>query len=145
MGWFFFALASAVLFGLHYVFLERILQRIPISVVYVWGCIVPGIATAAYFWLTSRPIGPATIVQDRTTVFLFLGAQATLIAAGLCVLSAVSKSQNAALASLIQISYPLFIVAFSWLIYQEAKINALSIMGAVLIAAGVVLVSRAQA
>jgi drug/metabolite transporter (DMT)-like permease len=47
------------------------------------------------------------------------------------------QSKNATLASLIEISYPLFIILFAWLLFREHAINLSVVVGGGLIMIGV--------
>lgn len=49
-------------------------------------------------------------------------------------------AKNASLASLVEISYPLFVVLFTWIFFQEIEINSMSVAGAFLVISGVSLI-----
>ncbi len=57
--------------------------------------------------------------------------------AELCIGASITK-QNAEVSSLIEISYPLFIALFGLLFFQENNANGGTIVGGILIFAGVV-------
>ena len=52
--------------------------------------------------------------------------------------------KNATLASLIEISYPLFVALFAWLFFRQVHLNAMTLVGAGLILGGVAIVFLAN-
>ena len=48
--------------------------------------------------------------------------------------------KNASLSSLIEITYPFFIIMFSWVLFREMHMNLATSLGAVLIFAGVAII-----
>ena len=47
------------------------------------------------------------------------------------------SAKNPTLASLIEISYPIFVVVFAWLFFREMQLNAMTLFGGLLVLAGV--------
>ena len=60
-----------------------------------------------------------------------LGALMTYMAIG---------EKNATVASLIEISYPLFVILFTWLFFREVELNLMTAAGALLVLSGVSLI-----
>ncbi len=58
---------------------------------------------------------------------------------GLCIYHAIG-GRNATVASLIEISYPLFVALFAWLFFRELQINWQTALGGLLILSGVSIV-----
>jgi drug/metabolite transporter (DMT)-like permease len=50
------------------------------------------------------------------------------------------SAKNPTLASLIEISYPLFVVVFAWLFFREMQLNPMTICGGLLVIAGVAVI-----
>ncbi|MGH8046022.1 MAG: EamA family transporter, partial [Chthoniobacterales bacterium] len=48
--------------------------------------------------------------------------------------------KNATLASLIEISYPIFVAFFAWLFFRETQFNFMTIVGGALVMGGVIVV-----
>ncbi len=48
--------------------------------------------------------------------------------------------KNASLASLIEISYPLFVILFTWLFFREVELTVMTAAGALLVLSGVSLI-----
>lgn len=60
-----------------------------------------------------------------------LGALMTYLAIG---------GKNPTLTSLIEISYPLFVLLFTWLFFREVPLNIMAALGALLVLSGVALI-----
>ena len=60
-----------------------------------------------------------------------LGALMTYMAIG---------AKNPTLASLIEISYPLFVVLFTWLFFREFQLNLMSVVGGAFVISGVAMI-----
>ena len=50
------------------------------------------------------------------------------------------SDKNATLASLIEISYPVFVALFAWLLFRQVHLNASVLVGALLVFAGVAVI-----
>ena len=61
-----------------------------------------------------------------------LGAYLTYVAMG---------AKNPTLVSLIEITYPLFVVLFAWVFFREMQLNAVTICGGLLVLAGVAVIT----
>jgi drug/metabolite transporter (DMT)-like permease len=48
--------------------------------------------------------------------------------------------KNATLASLIEISYPVFVAIFAWLFFRETQFNLAAILGGVMIIGGIAVI-----
>ena len=84
-----------------------------------------------------------TIFSSKKLLWLVLAGTVTFIIAELCIgLSIVEK--NSTLAGLIETSYPIFIVLFSLLIFNENQVTPSTIIGGILIFAGLIVVALFQ-
>ena len=132
--WYIAALGAALSWGVHYPLVGFALQRISL-----FGVLM----------LTSIPILlllPFFYGQLTTDVQNFRGLsmteQAMISAIGLtsltgaaCVFLAIG-SKNATLASLIEISYPVFVALFSYLMFKQIHLNASAALGGLLVMVG---------
>ena len=132
--WYIAALGAALSWGVHYPLVGFALQRISL-----FGVLM----------LTSIPIlllVPFFSGQLTTDVQNFRGLslaeQAMISAIGLtslagaaCVFLAIG-SKNATLASLIEISYPVFVALFSYLMFRHVHLNASAALGGLLVMVG---------
>ncbi len=63
----------------------------------------------------------------------------TSVAGALLIYMAIGE-KNATLASLIEISYPLFVAFFAWVFFREVQINLATVLGGAMILGGVAVV-----
>jgi drug/metabolite transporter (DMT)-like permease len=68
--------------------------------------------------------------------WLVLGSVAVYVGANIFILLA-TKSKNATMAAMVEITYPLFTALFAWLLFKEVQVNAGTAAGAFLILSGV--------
>lgn len=52
------------------------------------------------------------------------------------------EAKNASLASMIEISYPLFVVVFTWIFFKEIQLGGMTFLGGILVIAGVFLIIK---
>ena len=65
-------------------------------------------------------------------------------AAGLLIFLSIG-AKNATLASLIEVTYPIFTAFFAWLLFRQATLNTATVIGAAFIFLGVLIVAQANA
>ena len=138
--WFVLSLIAALFWGLNYVSAERLLGKISaftLVTLELLGTLVAmlilGIARGSF--LTDA----RTISNDHTLwAFLVLSVGSFALGNLAIVLSVAAK--NATLAGLVEISYPLFIVLFSWLLLGTTHLTRPVLLGAALILAGVTVI-----
>ena len=138
--WFVYALMASVLWGINYALAEKIGQRISlislITVEMALGALVLGL----WGYCTSLKPDLDTLWTNKplmTLTFIEIGVM--LLANVAIVLSIQSK--NATSAGLVELSYPLFIILASWVLFHEHHLNLPIIIGSAFIAAGVICVS----
>jgi drug/metabolite transporter (DMT)-like permease len=76
--------------------------------------------------------------QKSTYIWTLIMAVTTILANFMIVMSISTK--NATMASLVEISYPVFTVIFAWLILRELQMNMYGAAGGLLIFAGIALI-----
>jgi drug/metabolite transporter (DMT)-like permease len=136
--WYVTALAAALVWGVHYPLIDYALKRISVFSVLLLTAI-PILLLAPFFGRTLlvdyhalRSLGGG----ERTTVLAL--ALTSLLGSALLFVSIAGK--NATLASLIEISYPVFVALFAFLMFREIQFNASVLAGAALVFAGVALI-----
>lgn len=81
----------------------------------------------------------ATIVSSQELLFYVILVILTFTAGNFLILTSIS-AKNATLAGLIEISYPLFIAIFSYILFKENHINIGTTIGGVMIFLGVFII-----
>lgn len=139
--WFAYALLTSVLWGLGYTFAERILQNgisasfvilfqailsLPIYLLICWSL---GELKGSYSALSSSPsLLAMTLLMSLTTVlgtyFICLSIQ----------------EKNATFSSLIEMTYPIFTVLFTWLFFRTIHLDVYTAFGGILILCGAAII-----
>jgi drug/metabolite transporter (DMT)-like permease len=143
MLWLFYALGAAIIWGVNYAVSGRLLEKgmSPQTLFFidlVFGALTVGaLITCSGRW-------PATVLEVRGArpdfVWLII-AVAAATAAGLLIFMSIG-AKNATLASLIEVTYPLFTAFFTWALFRQTTLNAATVIGGLLIFAGVLVVAR---
>jgi len=138
--WIIFALSASVLWGLSYVLFEQIYRKISVVTSLAIVCFIMMVVMliASCFTGVLKP-DLATLGSSRKLMWLFAGGTATAIFADLFIALSITN-KSATLAGLVEISYPIFIALFAYLLYKEHQINLGTLAGGLLIFTGVALV-----
>ena len=133
--WYLAALGAAVMWGLHYPLIGHALKYISLPSVLVLS-VLPLFVLGPFF---VRPV----LADLQTLMGLDWGVRGLILAiavtslAGTVFLYLAIGGKNATLAAVIEISYPVFVALFAWLLFREVHINASVIAGGLLVFAGV--------
>lgn len=134
ISWYIWAFGAAILWGVHYNLVGKALTTIsPITVYFIPSIIL--IATLPLYYKTlindyHSLMSADSSVKISTVVLMF-----TSVAASLMAYKAIHYS-NATIASLIEITYPVFVALFAFLIFKENHLTWNIGAGGVLIMAG---------
>jgi len=134
--WIAYAMAASLLWGISYTVNEQLMKKISIAGVLLTGSVgmflfalATGLATGVF----SKDIA---VVKKGGTTGLLIANVLVYVVANLFILLA-TKSKNATMAAMIEISYPLFTALFAYLIFKEVQFNTGTLAGAALVMAGV--------
>jgi drug/metabolite transporter (DMT)-like permease len=135
--WFVYACSAAVLWGLSYTVSEQLMKKLSIPTVLLTAALGNLIfALAAGLILKKFPKDWETLKTGDGVTWLMLGSVAVYVAANIFILLA-TKSKNATMAAMVEITYPLFTALFAWLLFKEMQVNTGTALGGVLILCGV--------
>lgn len=133
--WYLTAVGSALVWGIHYPLIDNALKKLSVMSVLLLTAI-PVLLVAPWF--------RSSLLSDyRSLSQLSWDAKIPILALSLTSLSAsfllfVSiESKNATLASLIEISYPMFVAMFAYLLFREVHLNPSVLAGSLLVFLGV--------
>lgn len=135
--WMLYSLIASILWGIDYTLTERVLQHVRLPTLLTLELFF-GFVTMLGITLTSGGFKadlPAIVSSKQTALLVILIIIVFNVANAFIVLSI--GSRNATLAGLIEISYPLFIVLFSWWFFDETTLNVGTAIGGGLIFLGV--------
>lgn len=138
--WLLYALGASTLWGLNYSLNERVFQGkvSPTTLLVFQG--LAGMLIALAFGHGRLAPDLRALSQDRATLWVAGGALLTY-GLGNLLISLSIQAKNATLAGLVELSYPIFTVLFTWLLFHQLHLSPMSLAGGVLIMLGIVLVS----
>ncbi len=138
LPWYVSAVGAAVIWGVHYPFLDHALKRLSLFTVLFLTVLPMLLAAPFYYPQLAADAGLLARMNwgERLPILLI---PLTSLAGAVLLFLAISD-KNATLASLIEISYPVFVVFFAWLLFRQVHLNASVLVGAALVFAGVGLI-----
>jgi drug/metabolite transporter (DMT)-like permease len=132
--WYVTALAAALVWGLHYPLVDFALKRISVYSVLLLS-VLPV--------LLLMPVYLRDVARDLDTLRTLPAGQQGMIAAigltslaGAILLYLSIAGKNATLASLIEITYPVFVVFFAFVIFRQIHLNTSVVVGGLMVIAG---------
>ena len=140
-GWFLLALGAAMSWGVGYAMLGRLLHMgITTSFLMVTSGIVSTVVFGGLLLWRDWGANSKVIAQSGLwVVAAAFGLGLLYNLANVLILSSIQQ-KNATLASLVEISYPIFTVFFAWLFFREMHLNVGTTVGAALVLAGMVVI-----
>lgn len=139
--WLFYAITASLCWGMSYAASGPILRKGLSPVFFFLGYSVLGFAGSivllAATGRTQQVFRMDGLEKGDLGWFLFsiggssLGAFLTYVA---------MSAKNPTLASLVEISYPLFVVLFAWVFFREMQLNLVTLCGGLLVIAGVAVI-----
>lgn len=138
--WIIFALGASLFWGIGYVLNGEIYKKISLFTYLGIASFVVCIVTLsiAYF-NNSLKSDLMAITSSKRLLWYVIGGILALLVAELCIGSSI-VAKNATLAGLIEISYPIFIAIFSYILFKS-EITAPTIVGGIIIFLGIFIIS----
>lgn len=136
--WFVYALSASIIWGISYAASGRVIERgvTPLVFFTLYATVATGVGLSAL--MTMGKLNELARVRETVGndwIWLLVAVIASGVGALLIYLAIGEK--NATLASLIEISYPIFVAFFTWLFFRELHFNSLTLVGAAMILGGV--------
>lgn len=139
--WIIYALFAALCWGISYAASGPLLQRGVSPLVFLMGYSFFSFIGSLILFFSSGAFrggtGLHTLSRSELGWFLFSVAGSAL---GAYLTYAAMGAKNPTLVSLIEISYPIFVVFFAWLFFGEMQLNAITLCGGLLVLAGVAVI-----
>lgn len=141
--WAFLAILAAVVWGADYAIAEQVLKKISIST-FLFVDLIVGILIAAV--LLALNLVPAlkrdlgVISSSPNIIWLLVICSGLFILGNILICLAIQNS-NASWASLLEITYPLFVVLMTWLLFRQSHVTWSVTLGAFFIFTGVFIIS----
>jgi drug/metabolite transporter (DMT)-like permease len=136
--WYVTAIGAALVWGVHYPLVDHALKKLSLISVLLLTAL-PIVVLALFFHRTlTADYAVWTTLDTGPRIRVLALALTSLLGSVLLFLSIAGK--NATLASLIEISYPVFVAVFAWLLFREIHVNTSVIIGGLLVFAGVTMI-----
>jgi drug/metabolite transporter (DMT)-like permease len=138
--WILYAFIAAILWGLDYALTGKVLEkiRLPTLLSIELFCAFLAMLTLAVLTGSYKTDLPELFGSKRLVLYVLTIVVAFSVANAFIVVSI--GERNATLAGLVEISYPLFIALFSWLLFGRTGLSLGANIGGVLILLGVSLI-----
>lgn len=143
MTWFFYALGAAIIWGINYAVAGRLLEKgLSPQTLFLIDMVFGALAVAVLTTFSGRWTATLAELQiARSHIALIMVVVLTATIAALLIFMSI-QAKNATVASLIEVTYPLFTAFFVWLLFRENTLNAATLLGGLLILIGVVIVAQ---
>lgn len=136
--WLIYAVAASICWGMSYAACGPILKKGLSPLVFFFGYALLALVGALIALLSSGKLTEALRLDgvDRGDLgwFIFSISGSAL---GAYLTYAAMSAKNPTLASLIEISYPIFVVFFVWIFFREIQLNSITLCGGLLVILGV--------
>ena len=134
LPWYVTALGAALIWGLHYPLVDFALKRISIYSVLLLTVLPVLLLMPVYMRDVSRDLDTLRTLPAAEQAMIAAIGVTSLLGAVLLYLSIAGK--NATLASLIEITYPVFVAFFAFVLFRHIHLNTSVIIGGLMVIAG---------
>jgi drug/metabolite transporter (DMT)-like permease len=143
--WILLAIMASVIWGLCYSVDEQVFKRISVPTFMFLsaftGLVITGIVSLASGKFYDDIEAMRT---DAGTFWLVVTGILCATLAGFLILISIQQGKNATLAALLEVSYPIFTVVFSLILFGHNTLNWSTILGGALIFSGVFLIASSN-
>jgi len=134
-----YAIVASVAWGMAYTLDQKVLERFsPTALLFVHALVTVAVTVPIFFLAPGTARGMLSATKNQW--FVALASTLLIIAANWCILASI-KMLGASTASVFEISYPLFVVLFSFLVFRTV-VTMPFMIGALLIFLGSVIIIR---
>lgn len=129
---FVYSLIVAIARGIQYAILEKLLVQMPIAVMCFFSTLFNLFFRTCVMYFGKYNFNIKKYLHDKNTLLFFVVVTVLFLCANALILFAI-KSKNATVASLIEITYPIFVIIFSFIFFRSVHINRQTAIGGTLI------------
>ena len=134
LPWYITALGAALIWGIHYPLIDLALKKISLYGVLTLT-VIPVLLIAPFFSDTLASDYAAFKALETNDKLLIAAIGLTSLIASILLFMSI-ESKNATLASLIEITYPVFVALFSFILFKHTHINPRVMLGGLLVITG---------
>jgi drug/metabolite transporter (DMT)-like permease len=139
--WFIYAILASVMWGLGYVLSEKVLHGGVSGHFLLFTSALMSMPIFLFSTYITKTLKPSLdILLDQRTLLSYLLISKLCVVFGSIFIFKSITLKNATYTSLIEITYPLFVILFSWLLFKDFHLNIITIVGALLVFCGVGLI-----
>lgn len=137
------SILAAVTWGITYTLDQKLLDKVsPMVLLSINGALSMAVALPVVLW-RDGPSAYSAIAQDRSWLLLLVLAQVLTLAANWLIFTSIANV-GAALASIFEIAYPVFVVLFSTIVFGTALTPATMLGGTLILIGSTVIVMQDQ-
>ena len=139
--WLGYAFASTVFWGMNCAFLEKLLEKnFPVTLLMAFeSCLALPLFLALSLMQGTAKQGINMIMGDKNIIWLILAVSFSFLTATFFIFHSI-QAKNATLAGLVEVSYPIFTILFTWLFFRQFHLNLYSGIGGLLILSGIAVI-----
>ncbi len=139
--WFVYAMSASVIWGVSYAASGRAIERGISPVTFFFLYSVAGAALGLGSLMATRRLAAVpSEIRGLGADWVWLAIAVVASAIGSLLIYLAIGKKNATVASLIEISYPFFVALFAWLFFKQVQAGVPTIVGGVLVLAGVAVI-----
>ena len=132
--WYVAAIGAAIVWGIHYPLIDFAMKRLSVYTVLLIGVLPVLFLMPVFIRDLARDVDVFKLLPtNEQWLVAAIGLTSTL---GAVLLYLSVNSKNATLASLIEITYPVFVVLFAYLLFRQVHVNTSVILGGLMILVG---------
>jgi len=136
--WIVYAAFASLCWGVSYAACGPLLKKGLNPLIFLLGYSLCGLIGSLIALLTStKQSGEMSFADLSRADALWLIFSVAVSALGAYLTYAAMGAKNPSLVSLIEISYPLFVILFTWVFFREMQLNPVTCVGGLLVLAGV--------
>ena len=136
--WYVAAIGAAIIWGIHYPLIDFAMKRLSVYTVLLISVLPVLFLMPVFIRDLARDVDVFKLLPtNEQWLVAAIGLTSTL---GAVLLYLSVNSKNATLASLIEITYPLFVVFFAYIFFRQVHVNTSVILGGLMILLGAGLV-----
>ena len=132
--WYVAAIGAAIVWGIHYPLIDFAMKRLSVYTVLLISVLPVLFLMPVFMRDLARDVDVFKLLPtNEQWLVAAIGLTSTL---GAVLLYLSVNSKNATLASLIEITYPVFVVLFAYLFFRQVHVNTSVILGGLMILVG---------
>lgn len=140
MAWIYYALCAAALWGINYSVGERLIRSAGVPALLLANSVAGSLTVLGYL-LYCGTIGGTVDGLTRGDIWKMVVCGLSAGAAVVCVQTAIGQ-KNATLVGIIEMTYPIFIALFAYVLFGEVQLTPKAMFGGALVLVGLGLIAR---